>query len=213
MAKTLRFMVTPCFTVSALAAMNVACGDQEDDEGGTNNGAENNGDNNGATNNGTNNGTHNGDNNGVVNPKFVMLDDTSTDTGNDTPGGDFDAVAIEKGEDEFYAESVEDFEILGDNNGYTDTDQILGAPDSGCMKENFTSLGGVGGWIILGFGDNEIEPGDNIVVYELGPTVCPDQANWKDDPYSVSISVSAGDVFTELCTAGEGQNVCPYTGE
>jgi len=145
--------------------------------------------------------------------RYVLLEDLSEDVAaGDTPGADIDGVAIERfGNDVAYATTVEDYDIGGANNAYADPNELLGPPDSGCTKANLTALGGApnGGWVILGFGDEVIEHGDYIVVYELGPTVCPNQPTWHDDEVAVSISVSShrnGD-WVLLGSTGTGQNV------
>ena len=196
MSRKIRFMVTLCFVVTSLAAVNVACGDVEDAE---------------------NNGTNNGTNNGVASYRFVLLEDISDDVATgDTPGADIDAIAIERGGvDIAFAATVEDENIGGANNAYTDSNELLGEPDSECMKQNFTALGGApnDGYVIVGFGDATIEIGDNIVVYELGPTVCESQPTWKDDETAVSVNVSVQDPgdasWILLGSTGTGLNLIP----
>ena len=62
---------------------------------------------------------------------------------------------------------------------------------------------------MVGFEDDAlIEPGDVITVYELGPTLCPEQTGWADEPYEVSVGVSnERDLFVEIGAGGPGQNV------
>jgi len=144
--------------------------------------------------------------------RYVLLEDLSesSPTG-DTPGADIDAVAIDMDGVEFYASGVEDFEVSGANNNYIDPNELLGPPDSGCMKQNFMSLGGAaaGSFMIVSFGrDQTFGRGDAIVVYELGPTVCPNQPTWLDDPVRVGVSISLDlGTFETIGESGEGQNV------
>ena len=52
--------------------------------------------------------------------------------------------------------------------------------------------------------------GLTVIVYELGPTVCPNQTSWTDDEVDVSVSdSSAVDTFEFIGTIGAGVNVLP----
>jgi len=238
--KNLRFLLTLSTVICGLAALSFACGDLEescdpDDEASwpdgqtcecddpedaatcalsgepTNNGnnVTNNGNN--VTNNG-NNVTNNGNNDGDS-YRFVLIEDLSSDNLNgDTPGADIDGIAIDKDGVEYYASNVEDFSIGGANNGYTDTNELLGAPDSECTKANFTALGGAAndGYVIVSFEeDASVDVGDGIVVYELGPTVCTTQTSWKDDETRVSISIGndIDGTWEVIGSTGTGENV------
>lgn len=146
--------------------------------------------------------------------RFVLLEDMTDPIAGNAPGSDIDAVAIEKNGVEFYATSVVDFNIGAGNNEYIDPTEALGAPDSQCEKKNFVSLGGkqADGYLILEFSDPSrdvtIDPGDQIIVYELGNAVCPTQPTWDNDPTAVSISVSDDrGSFEYLFVTGDGQNV------
>jgi len=162
-------------------------------------------------NNGTNNGTNNGE---TPEYRFVLLGDISTDVAQgDTPGADIDAIAIERDGDVIaYAATVEDSNIGGVNNAYTDTNELLGAPDSGCRKQNFTALGGApnDGFVIVSFeNDENILSGDFIIVYELGATFCPDQPTWMDDHTDILIGISAsrdGEGWVYIGTQETGSN-------
>jgi len=155
------------------------------------------------------------DEDGYFGHRFVLLEDLSTDGPNgDSPGADIDAIAIDKDGFEVYANSVEDFNIGGANNSFADTNELLGAPDSGCEKKNFTALGGAAndGYVIVSFEyDETIESGDNIVVYELGPTVCTNQPISKDDETRVSISTlnSIDGDWEVIGSTGAGQYSIP----
>jgi hypothetical protein len=150
--------------------------------------------------------------------RFVMLEDESTDNlDGATPGADIDAIGLDVNGDtlvDHWATTVEDFNIGGANNEHADFVQVLGEPDADCMAQNFTSLGGAGdngdNYIIVSFSTSEYIRFDSeaiIVVWELGPTNCPEQTDWKDDETTVSISISSDRAsFIRIGTVGTGTN-------
>lgn len=144
---------------------------------------------------------------------FVLIEDLTDPVAGDSPGADLDAVSVTIDGVEHFATTVEDFNLGYTNNDYLNVNEVLGAPDSGCTKQNFVSLGGAqaSGYIIVGFANEETDAfftsGDSVTVYELGPTTCPSQANWDDDPYSVGVSISTDrGSFTEIGYGGMGNN-------
>ncbi|MEO1269758.1 MAG: hypothetical protein AAFX99_16855 [Myxococcota bacterium] len=143
---------------------------------------------------------------------YLLLEDTSpTSTGN-TPGVDLDAVGLRKpGQEEVFVARVWESNLEGEDNRFNDPAAILGLPDADCVAERFASLGGRGGFVIVGFeADTSMEPGDIIMVYELGPTLCPEQTGWVDEPYQLSVAVSNEEgLFIEIGEGGTGQNMIP----
>ncbi len=150
--------------------------------------------------------------------RFVMVEDESTnDLNGASPGADIDAIGLDVDDDgtiDHWATSVEDFNIGGADNEYADFVQVLGEPDAGCMAQNFTSLGGAGingdNFIIVGFSNGaDVTFGSQTVIHiwELGPTKCPGQTDWKDDETTVSISISSDRAsFIRIGTVGNGTN-------
>ncbi|MEO1272742.1 MAG: hypothetical protein AAFX99_32035, partial [Myxococcota bacterium] len=138
---------------------------------------------------------------------FVLVEDqSSSNPGGDTPGADIDAISVSFSSTgvEAFAVSVEDSSLGGGTN--LDITQAIGAPDSGCEPRNFVSLGGSGGYIMVSFGQTS-GSGDSITVYELGPTTCPNQPQWIDEDYDVSVSVSTNlSDFSEIGRGGAGVN-------
>ena len=131
--------------------------------------------------------------------RFVMVEDMSSGGTRGTPGADLDAIGVNIDGTEFFATTVEDFNISQgrfDDNYASDPFSLIGEPDAGCELENFVSLGGAegDGYVIVGFSNSEEEvrfgSGAVVTVYELGPTLCPERSSWFDDDYTVSISVS-----------------------
>ena len=112
-------------------------------------------------------------------------------TGRGAPGADIDAVEL-RGPNgpKNYATYVVDSEILlGDqnDNDMMDPDEALFAPDNNCeVDEKFVSLGGIGGFIVVEFGDSIIEVGDQIIVYEVGQA-----CGYDNDPLYLSVSVTS----------------------
>ena len=191
-------------------------GDNATGNNGFNNGGNNdanNASNNDGSNNNTNNGANNDNNDAPLVYAAVLIEDFSLpEPGDEAPGVDIDAICIDRDGEELCAENAEDFDILGNDNNFTDVRLALGPPDSGCEAENFVSLGGMGGYIVVSFGEMSIESGDEIVVFELGPSLCPEQSEWVDDEYDVSLSVSVtcngdADCFEFIGSGGPGQNV------
>ena len=141
--------------------------------------------------------------------RYVLVEDLSVaQPGDDSPGMDIDSIAINRDGREFFADIDEDFNTLGSSNEFYDTSHALGPPDSQCEAMNYVSLGGEGGYIIVRLEETFI-PGDEIIIYELGPTLCPDQLEWNDEDYSVSYggSMTTDGTWTFIGMGGEGQNV------
>jgi len=166
----------------------------------------------GTTSSGTDtNGTSSGDTDTNVTPTlnyyFVRVNDQSTNTG-PNPGADLDAISITKSGTgrRAYVTRVEDYKPVNESDisGVSIiADNILGEPtafgtpfdpakagsDQPCDlgDENFVALGGVGGHIIVSFGDDHVENGDVVTVYEIGNC----NGEGKADPVEVQVSVSS----------------------
>ncbi|MEO1270384.1 MAG: hypothetical protein AAFX99_20045, partial [Myxococcota bacterium] len=146
-------------------------------------------------------GTSNGPNTTF---NFVLVEDMSPNSGGESPAADIDSISTTIQGIETFATSVEDFSLGGGSN--LDTNQALGAPDSGCTATNFVSIGGVGGYLLVSFG-RSFSSGDAVTVYELGPTTCPNQTNWIDEDYRILISISSNlSDFIEIGQGGAGVN-------
>jgi hypothetical protein len=138
---------------------------------------------------------------------FVRVNDQSTNTGTN-PGADLDAISITKAGTgrRAYVTRVEDYKPVneGDISGVSIIpENIIGEPtafgtpfdpanagsDKSCDlgDENFVALGGVGGHIIVSFGDDHVENGDTLTVYEIGNC----DGEGKADPVEVQVSVSS----------------------
>ena len=122
--------------------------------------------------------------------RYARIDDMTPRTGRGAPGVDLDAVEL-RGPNgpKSYATDVVDSEILlgdHDDNDMMDAEEALGAPDNDCeVDEKFVALGGIGGFIVVQFGENIIEVGDSIVVYEVGESCA-----YDNDPLALSVSVT-----------------------
>ena len=146
---------------------------------------------------------------------YIQLEDLSTELSDDAPGADLDAVCLNKGADgTFCATQAVSYHFGDSDNTFNSPTELLGEPDADCQIQNFTALGGQAGdgHVIVLFGTPNdpvpIESGDTIEVYELGPTVCPDQASWFDDPIRVSISADSDRTsFTTIGTTESGMAV------
>ena len=159
-----------------------------------------------------------GDEGPALSYRYVLIEDLTDPIGGDAPGADIDAIAVVKNDAAFYATAIEDSNLGGASNAFLDPGQLLGAPDAGCEKRNFTSLGGAraGGYVIVSFATPErdvtIDNGDTIEVFELGRTLCPN-TRYDDDPYRVSVSVADEiGTFQEVGIGGEGQNSVTVSG-
>ena len=104
-----------------------------------------------------------------------IVDQTGVDQlSKETPGTDVDAVALVKGtNDPVYADMVMDHGhgATEPYEGLEDPELALGAPawpDGNCLREEveFFGMGGYDGYVVVSFGDLEIEPGDTIQVYD-----------------------------------------------
>lgn len=139
---------------------------------------------------------------------FLRINDRSTNTEGQNPGADIDAVSIVKSgtEERFYATRVEDYKPNNEADISTVSiipDNILGpptafgtpfnpanaGPDKDCSlsETHFVSLGGVGGYIIVSFGNEHVENGDIINVYEIGNC----NGEGQPDPIEVQVSVAS----------------------
>ncbi len=125
----------------------------------------------------------------------------------------------------FFATTVSDqSDVSCDNNSACDITALLGPPDviddSGCFGGGdvdttlFVSLNQ--GFVIASFsgdgnGDQVIENGDAIYVYEIGATEC---GRFDDEPYTVSVGVSDNNTgtFIELGSTGSGDNIIEIQG-
>ena len=137
--------------------------------------------------------------------RYALIEDMSSDRSGEAPGVDIDAISVTVQGVERYATTVEDFALGGGS--YLDPTEALGAPDSGCQPEHLVSLGGEGGYLIVSFDEDHVrfDAGDLITVYEMGPTTCPNQPQWTDDAYRVSVSNDL-ELFLEIGTGGAGVN-------
>jgi len=126
-------------------------------------------------------------------------------------GADLDAVGVEINGTTYYATRVL---LHGGLRPGSDPTAILGPADSQCQFRKFLNLGPVSGagFVVLGF-DTQAGPllfssGARILVFELGPTLCPAEHNWRDDPVVVSVSADLKpESFEILGATGPGQNI------
>ena len=112
--------------------------------------------------------------------RYVRVDDTvGGDASGDAPGADIDAVVLSKadGGGDLPVTEVPDASVDGGADSSVVLDHVSSADGYGI------SLGG-GGYVVVGFGDAEVEVGDTITVYE----VCTGD---DDDRVALQISVSA----------------------
>lgn len=123
--------------------------------------------------------------------RFVMLRDLEQAVTGDYPGADIESVQLIKANGATVsAQTVEDSENpSATTNRARFPDAILGPPEPGCdpSSVSFYSMGGAGGWVIVGFGTDIIEAGDTIEVSELGERECGLGAT--DDDFAVSASL------------------------
>lgn len=109
--------------------------------------------------------------------RFVLIEDISGNADTIDGGADIDAVVLEKRGQDFYAATVEGFNHGGGFGEQVNPGEAVGAPDavqnwrSGnpeCdLSEGYVSLGGTGGYLILGMA-TFIEQGDVLNVIEIG---------------------------------------------
>lgn len=162
------------------------------------------GDTTGGTTGGDTGGTTGGTTAGPTEYGFVLVEDLSTDMTGESPGADIDAISVTISGTETFATGIADFNLGGGSN--LDPTAATGAPDSSCTATGFVALGGTGGYLVAEFGTS-FKSGDSVTVYELGPTTCPNQAQWIDEDYRVSVSVSSNLAdFTEIGQGGTGLN-------
>jgi hypothetical protein len=148
--------------------------------------------------------------------RFVMVEDESSDDlDGPTPGADIDAIGIDVNSDfvmDYWASSVEDFNISGDNNEHIDTEDLLGPPDVECTAEHFTSLGGTNGdnYVIVGFNNGTavtFGSGTLVQVWELSFINCDEQTEPIDDEITLSVSISNDrSSFERIGSVGSGPN-------
>jgi len=131
--------------------------------------------------------------------------------GGDEPvlGATLDAVGVEIDGVTYYATRVLAQKGLTYSSGPAD---VLGPPDSDCEFRSYLNLGPVsaGGYVVLGFDlpAQHFSSHARILVFELGPTLCPAQHNWRDDPVIISISKDLDPRSFELLgTTEPGQNI------
>lgn len=120
-----------------------------------------------------------------------------------SPGPDIDAIGVRSRatQEVFWATQVAAFAPASDErNAFTDPQRALGEgdttslspahaacePDADCA--GVVSLGGTGGYLILGF-DRDLLPGDRVAVLEAGPGLDPTEA---PDAASVALSYQPG---------------------
>ncbi len=158
--------------------------------------------------------------------RFVLIQDDAPSAPGETPGADIDAIGLIKSNGlEVFATTVSDqSDVSCDNNSACDITALLGPPDviddSGCFGGGdvdttlFVSLNQ--GFVIASFsgdgnGDQVIENGDAIYVYEIGATEC---GRFDDEPYTVSVGVSDNNTgtFIELGSTGSGDNIIEIQG-
>lgn len=140
----------------------------------------------------------------VLNYYFVRVNDQSTNTGNTNPGADIDAIGIVKPDGtRHYVSKVEQYSpvnvddiaalsaipdnIIGAPTAFADPTNVSPASDCSLEDQNFVALGGVGGYIIVSFGDAHVENGDTLNVYEIGNCANGGVA----DPVEVQVSVAS----------------------
>lgn len=126
---------------------------------------------------------------------FVLIQDQSPII-EDSPGVDIDAVVLRKRNGEvYYSGEVREY-ASASSHFFQDPFAVIGPPDafyaypdlSLCLGfKGFTSLGGVGGYIILSL-PVAMEPGDQLEILEVG--ACFDDSGRTSplEPYQVSIS-------------------------
>ena len=178
-------------------------------------------------NNDENNDVNNDENNDAPQFRFVLIQDDTPAVNGETPGSDIDTAGLIKGDGsgEFFATTVSvESDVPCDGNSACDTSAMTGAPDvvnngecfggGGVDTTLFTSLNQ--GFAIVSFsgggnGDQVIENGDAIHVYEIGATEC---GRFDDDPYSVSVGVSDTDTgsFIEIGAGAAGDNIIEVSG-
>ena len=127
--------------------------------------------------------------------RYARIDDLSDDEREGTPGAEIDAVELRgaNGSPKGYAVNVFDYvPVNEDINEHMDPTEALGPPNPECRDDQgFVALGGIGGHLIIDFGEHIIEEGDVIVVYEVGGCRVDDGPVLIEDPFGVWISPDA----------------------
>lgn len=145
--------------------------------------------------------------------RYLMIRDASGEfSGGLSPGSDIDAISLTRAGVTYWGSVLADAGVEPDSlgfNEYADPEAVVGTPDSGCGWRGFTSLGGDGGYVIVRFGVS-IQDGDEIDVYEVGPTMCPGfgvDESWEafvgddiDDPF---VFIGAGVGLQRITVAAE----------
>jgi hypothetical protein len=168
---------------------------------------------------------------------------TQADIDINTPGPDIDAVELFNGLTSEYVDANSILAVPGEfgaaGNANDNVVRVSGSPDAGLGGDcdlaeepngKFWSMGGgdaalgVTGFFVAKF-DNTVEivSGDEITVYELGPTDCDNVATARDDDYEIFVGTSdvdendldidsfAGPEWTSLGTTGAGGNIRTVT--
>ncbi len=210
-------IVNDCFDGNTSSGAGCSCFSEDD----TNNDVNND------ENNDVNNDANNDENNNLPEFRFLLVQDDAPAVMGETPGADVDAFGLIKGDGrgEFFATAISsESDVICDGNSACDTSALLGPPDVVVNGECFgggdvdttlfTSLNQ--GFVIVSFsggdnGDQIIENGDSIHVYEIGATEC---GRFDDDPYTVSIGISDIDVgaFIEIGSGAAGDNIIEVSG-
>lgn len=144
----------------------------------------------------------------AANYYFVRVVDRSTNITGSNPGADLDAISITKKStgERNYVTRVEEYlpvneadiaaasfvpeNIVGEPEAFgIPFNPANAGPDKDCdlADANFVALGGVGGSIIVSFGDAHVENGDVVTVYEIGGC----NGEGKTDPIRVEASVAS----------------------
>ena len=155
--------------------------------------------------------------------RFLLIEDESLTVAGDLPGADIDTVSLIKGGSgvEIFAQTISPLsEVSCEGNLSCTQEAAIGSPDA-IDPESGECFGGGDvdetlflalnqGFIIVSFGDEVIENGDSIHVYEIGSVEC---GRFDDDPYSIAVSKSDGlDDFVEVGTGSDGSNTIPVFG-
>lgn len=139
--------------------------------------------------------------------RFVLIEDISENGDTADAGADIDAVILEKGGQEFYAATVEGFSHGGGLGTEVDPEEATGGPDAvpnwdeadpECdLSTGYVSLGGTGGYLILGM-EADIEAGDILNVIEIGG--CSNGGIEDDIRVSVSVANQVDSQWTSVMT-------------
>ena len=152
---------------------------------------------------------------------YVMIEDLQTSDSPSAPmtaGVDIFGIQLEKDGTLFNASRIHTCEFGdGDNSFARDCSKALGIPVPSCESPgtegavaDYVSLGGIGGRLIVSFGDfEEIAEGDLIRVYECGLNLDPETVV---EFYTTSIGSSSdasSDSWISCLPEGTGETECP----